>query len=180
MSENRRQAILFASAPPWRAAELLTKVRQRWPDHDWTVCVKAHERGWLPPECPMVTLPRLRPGLTAARRVRRGKFDVSIALWSGEKGYARLKVLHVGTPARERHVYNENLDSFQLLPGEEDPPWLRHVRWRLGRRQERSRIGLFGLAGRLYGATLGPVLGFLFLCGKHMLWSAGLGPRARA
>jgi hypothetical protein len=180
-----RRAILFASAPPARAARVLDIVRQRWPDHEWVVCIKDHERGWVPSGCGLVTVPRRRPGLAAFRRLRRGPgVELAVACWSGERGYLRLKALHLTTPARERHVYNDNFDAFELRLRDpeagQDPAWLRHIRWRYGRPRPRGPASAARLASSLYGATLGPVLGLLWLCGRHALWSLGLGPRAKA
>lgn len=180
MTDGRRRAVLFASTSPERAARVLDNVRRRWPDHDWTVCVKVQERTWCPAGCSVVPVPRGRPGITAVRRLRQSGFDLSVACWTGDKGYARLKSMHLLTPARERHVYNENIDSFELLHHERQPAWVRHIRWRFGSHGGQSSATLVGLARRLYRTTLGPVLGTCFLLTRHLLWAIGLGRRARA
>ena len=178
MSDARKKAILFASTPPWRAAKLFESVRKRWPDHDWTVCLKASESEWVPAGFPTERLRAARPGLTCLRRIRSTHFDFSVACWSGEGGYGRLKLMHLLAAARESHAYNENLDSFGLDETGSDPVWLRHVRFRFGQQHAAARPSLAAVMARLYGRTLGPVFGTLFVLGRHALWTLGLRPRA--
>ncbi len=178
MSNERKKAILFASTPPWLAARLFESVRKRWPDHDWTVCLKANDDDWMPDGYPTERLRAARPGLACLRRVRSARFDLAVACWSGEGGYGRLKLMHMLAAARESHIYNENLDSFGLNESGPDPIWLRHVRYRFGQQHAAARPSLAAVVVAFYGRTLGPVSGTLFVLTRHALWTVGLRPRA--
>ena len=178
MSDARKKAILFASTPPWRAAKLFESVRTRWPDHDWTVCLKASEGEWVPAGYPTERLRAARPGLACLRRIRSTHFDLAVACWSGEGGYGRQKLMHMLATARESHAYNENLDSFGLDEAGPDPVWLRHVRYRLGPHHASARPSFALVIAGLYGRTLGPALGTMFVLARHGLWTLGLRPRA--
>lgn len=177
MSGGRPRAILFVSTAPSRAAELAARVRARWPEHEWTLCVKARELpgGWH--EGPTIALPRRRPGLSVARRLRREGFDLAVAAWTGEGGYLRLVLLHLLTPARERHVFDGEGVSFALRGAERDAPWRACLRAAIARRG--PFLGLGRIALRVYGSTLGPVLGAGWVVARYALLALGAGPRPR-
>jgi hypothetical protein len=76
----------------------------------------------------------------------RRKFDLTVVVWSGERGYHKVKQLAFASGPRYLMVYNENLDSFYC-----GVPYyrqlLRHCRWRW----KQGRLSAFRfLLGRVF------------------------------
>lgn len=163
---QQRRAVIFLTCPESFAKAMLRSVRMRWGDHHFTVYLRDAYREPLAAELEGMELHRDKPTggrIGFVRRMRAKKYDLAVMAWQGDPEFNRMKLVGVLSGARERNVYNENLDSFMIESGE-NPYWLQHVKWRMRSRSAGpSGMPLSGFL-RFYQRTLGALIGGLTTC----------------
>lgn len=157
------QGVIFLTCPEGFARAMLRSVRSRWGDHRFTVYLRDTYREALAEELAGMELHRDKPSggrLRFLSKLRAKRFDLAVMAWQGDPTFNRMKLVGALCGARERHVYNENLDSF-AIEGGKNPIWIQHVKWRLRARSSGPRGLPFAGALRLYQRTFGALIGFL-------------------
>ncbi|MBK9384696.1 MAG: hypothetical protein IPN34_07775 [Planctomycetes bacterium] len=142
---------------------MLRSIRMRWGGHRFTVYLRDAYRESLAEELAGMELHRDKPTggrLRFLKRLRAERFDLAVMAWQGAPEFNRMKLVGVLCGAKERHVYNENLDSF-TIEGGENPIWLQHVKWRIRARSSGPRGLPFAGLLRFYQRTLGLLFGVL-------------------
>lgn len=157
------RAVIFLTCPEEYARAMLRSVRMRWGGHRCTVYLRDAYREALAAELEGMELHRDKPSggrLRFLKALRAQRFDLAVMAWQGDPAYNRMKVVGLLCGAKERHVYNENLDSFTIESGE-NPIWLQHVKWRLRARSSGPRGMPFAGLLRLYQRSFGWLFGGL-------------------
>jgi len=162
-------AALFASASPETIRQTLVKAREFFGDTEITVYVRSTFVPELKEDLEglRVESDHLRGRLKEfLREVRERKYDDIAVIWGGDRDHWKLKAVAVLAKAPHLYVFNENGGVFQW--GRASVPIVfKHMAWRMraGRAPSgRSKASLpLRLLVRAFSATVGPVLGFLWL-----------------
>lgn len=166
MSEARTErplGVIFLTCPVEDGRRILQSVRQRWGGHRFTVYLRDEHREALAVELEGMELLRDKPTgsrLGFLRSLRARRYDLAVMAWQGHPEFNRMKVVGMFSGAAERHVYNENFDSFTIESGK-NPIWIQHLKWRLGALGRGPGAAPLRTLVQLYRNTLGALLGFL-------------------
>ncbi len=165
------KGVVFLTCPEPFARSMLRSIRMRWGGHRFTVYLRDAYREPLAEELAGMELLRDKPSggrLRFLKRLRAERYDLAVMAWQGDPEFNRMKLVGVLCGAKERHVYNENLDSF-TIEGGENPIWLQHVKWRIRARSSGPRGMPFGGVLRVYQRTVGLLIGVL-TTGLRFAW----------
>lgn len=170
MADGSRRGVIFLTAPLELSRLVLQHAMGRFHGTAWTVYHRADQTEGLADLLAGHEARIDKPSgskLAFVRRIRSGRYDLAVVIWGGHRSYDRMKLVALGSAARQIFVYNENVDSFPIEGGS-DPTWLRHVRWRLSNRPRRVVPLSVWLAA--YRWTIGWVVGWTLTAFGALRW----------